>query len=497
MSIVEIDSGRVEGLSEPGVEVFYGIPFAAPTGRAHRFQPPRPPAPWAGVRDATARGFAAPQPISPMPGVSADGPQDEDCLNLNIFTPRAGAGRRPVMVWIHGGAYLNGAAYQPLYDGRRPAMRGDVVVVTINYRLGALGFLYLGAHLPGADVAANLGLLDQIEALRWVRRNIARFGGDPDNVTIFGESAGGGSVHALTAMPAAKGLFGRAIVQSGVAHTQTLEDGARVADRMLDALGIAKSDAARLLETPVADIVAAQSSIATFGGGLAFMPLIDPASLPVQSVAAIAAGAGREVDMLIGSNLDEHKFFVFPGRPQPDEAALLDAFAGALPKASRDNARALTETYRASRGARGLPADNNDLLDALFSDISFHSFARAVGAAQSAHRRTWSYLFTHRSPAMRGALGACHALELGFVFGTARDPAQYPFTGTGPAVERLSDLMMDAWIAFARAGDPNHADLPDWAPYGADRRATMIFDTPCGVEDDPFGEERRAVAALI
>lgn len=496
MSIIEIDGGHVRGLDEPGVEVFYGIPFAAPTG-PYRFQPPRPPAPWAGVREATIRGFAAPQPILPMPGVSASGPQDEDCLNLNVFTPAADDGQRPVLVWIHGGAYLNGAGYEPLYDGRRLARRGDVVVVSINYRLGALGFLYLGGCLPDAGLSANVGLLDQIEALRWVRRNIAKFGGDPDKVTIFGESAGGGSVHALTAMPSAKGLFRRAIVQSGVAHGQTLEDGDWVADRFLAAMGLDRTQAARLLDAPVADIIAAQSAIATFGGGLAFMPLIDPASLPVQSVAALAAGASSDVDMLVGSNLDEHKFFELPGRPELGDDSLAAAFCAALPKASPAQVRSLIETYRTSRRAQNLPSTNLDLFDALRSDLAFHSFVHAVTAAQSPHRDTFAYLFRHRSPAMRGALGACHALELGFVFGTARDPAQHPFTGTGPEVEHLSDRMMDAWIAFARRGDPNHADLPTWAPHSPETRVTMIFDTPCRVEADPFGEERRALAELI
>ena len=449
MSIVEVSSGRLEGVTRADHEAFFGIPYAAAPKGELRFRAPAALEPWTGIRSASSKGFAAPQTISPIPGVSASGTQDEDCLNLNVFTQATDGAKRPVLFWIHGGGYTHGAGYEPLYDGGRLAVRGDVVVVTINYRLGALGFLYLGDHMPDAELSANVGLLDQIAALRWTKQNIAAFGGDPNNVTIFGESAGGGSVHALTAMPAAKGLFKRAIIQSGVGHDQTLEDGARQADLVLKRLGL-----------------------------------------------DIEGGFASDVDMMIGSNRDEWKFLVSLDRPTMSDDGLLAHFQQHLPRSSATDAQRLIDVYRASRGRKNLPAANLDISDALLTDLVFHKFAIDACAAQSRHRATYSYLFCHASPARRGALGSCHALEMPFVFGATDHETQRRFAGAGPEVTRLSEIMMDAWIAFAHTGRPHHSALPAWPSYEASRRATMIFDLTCELENDPFHEERAALQAL-
>ncbi|MGH9885605.1 MAG: carboxylesterase/lipase family protein, partial [bacterium] len=295
--IVETRLGKIAGESLGTHERSRGIPYAeAPVGDL-RFRAPRPAAPWTGVRDALAFGSAAPQNPSFLPGMEA-GQQCEDCLYLNIYTPRADGGRRPVLFWIHGGGFTGGSGGQALYDGGRLAARGDVVVVTINYRLGALGY----TCMPGVD--ANLGQQDQIAALRFVRENIAAFGGDPAQVTIFGESAGGMAVSTLLGMPGARGLFRGAIAQSGAAHhVHTPESGERVANALLGQLGLAPGELAKLREVPVAKILAAQAHVladqARNLGMLAFAPAIDPDTLPRHPLAAVRDGSARDVALLV------------------------------------------------------------------------------------------------------------------------------------------------------------------------------------------------------
>lgn len=493
-ALVQTAGGKVEGLKRPGHLAFYGIPYAAaPTGE-RRFRPPAPAPSWTGVRQATQIGFAAPQTPHFVIGFAASGPQDEDCLNLNVFTPAADGAKRPVMVWIHGGGFTHGAGYEALYDGGRLATRGEVVVVSLNYRLGALGFL----SIPEARIGANQGLLDQVAALRWVKDNIAAFGGDPDEVTIFGESAGSASVGCLVAMPAARGLFKRAIYQSGAGRPMGPEAAAKVADTLLHRLGLDRSRASELFQLPTDAILEAQAKSGLLPGQ-GFAPVRDPETLPENPLEVAARGEASGVAVLIGSNRDEMKLFnaAMPREPL-DDAGLGAAVARMLPKASADHVASLIETYRASRSAKGLPTEGLDLLDAIQSDLTFTTPSMRLAAAQSAHQpKTFMYLFTHASPARRGKLGASHALEMPFVFGTLDLPTQRKFAGEGPEVERLSAEMMDAWIAFARTGDPNHPGLPAWPPYDGERRATMIFDSAASrVENDPFGEERAALLAL-
>jgi para-nitrobenzyl esterase len=497
-AIASTGHGRVEGLPRGAHVVFRGIPFARPPVGALRFRAPEPPEPWAGVRVARSFGGVAPQGATGAPGMRADGEQSEDCLYLNVYTPALDGKRRPVMFWIHGGAFTLGSASQPIYDGRKLAERGDVVVVTTNYRLGALGYAYLGAH-GDWGASANLGQLDQIAALRWVRENIESFGGDPGNVTIFGESAGSMAVCTLLAMPAAAGLFQRAIAQSGASLTLTTADqAAKVTESLLAELGIPENESQRLQDVPVEQLLRAQEAAARNATNLrGFAPVLDLATVPRQPGAAFAAGAGADVPLVIGTNRDEMNLFNAPmlrelDKPMEDARAV-EVLRKALPARAGDRAQALLEVYRASRTARGLPSTNRALLGAIQSDLRFRiPSVRYAEAYRARNPNTFMYLFTYESPAMRGALRACHALEIPFVFGTLDAPFQDKFAGKGPAVEALSEQMMDAWLGFARRSQPSHPRLGDWIPYDTSRRATMVFDSKSSLTDAPYEEERAA-----
>lgn len=493
LEAVVTNSGRVSGIARPGHIAFLGIPYAT----AKRFAAPLAAPSWSGVKEAVTIGFAAPQTSHVIAGFAASGPRDEDCLNLNVFTPACDGRKRAVMVWIHGGGFTHGAGYEPLYDGGPLAVRGDVVVVTINYRLGALGLL----RLPEIGAHGNQALLDQVMALTWVRDNIAAFGGDPAQVTIFGESAGSASVGCLATMPSARGLFRRAIQQSGIGRAATADVADRIAAAMLELLGLDRSRANELLTIEPARILQAQSAIsARLGPDVRFGPVVDPATLPAIPAKAVADGAAKDVDIVIGTNRDEVKLFAAAMRREPiDDAALLKDVRAALPKAGEGEAKELIEVYRASRKVRQLPDDNLDILDAIGSDVRFRIGSQRWAANQrAAGGKAWLYLFTHASPARRGALGSCHALEMPFVFGTLNAPTQDKFAGTGADVERLSREMMDAWLSFANNGDPAHPVVAPWSQYDADKRPTMIFGTKgSGQQNDPFAEERAAIEKLM
>lgn len=501
MTVAASNHGKVEALQQDGAMAFLGIPFAAPPIGPLRFHAPRPPQSWAGVRESKI-GFASPQTTHPIPGFAASCPQDEDCLYLNVYTPALDGARRPVMFWIHGGGFTHGTGADALFEGAPLVRRGDVVVVTINYRLGALGFLSLESHLPGSGVSANNGILDCIAALEWTRDNIEGFGGDASNVTIFGESAGAAAVGTLLAMPGARGLFQRAILQSGTGRAATPARAAQVVDAMLETLGLERGNAAQLLSLPAAIIVEAQSKLTARldrRDGPVFGPVSGVPTLPEQPRAAIAAGSAAGVPIIVGTNRDEVKLFASTTRrEQPDEAGLLADVRDALPKADAHSAANLIATYRASRQAKLLPSENLDIIDAIRSDIGQRIPAMNLAIAQGSHAPgSFNYLFTHASPARHGALGSCHALELPFVWGTLHTPTQDRFAGAGPEVQRLSGEMMDAWIGFARSGSPAHEGIGPWAGYDAAARQTMIFGHPSAAEADPFGEERRATEALL
>lgn len=490
--------GAVAGVQRDGHVAFFGIPYAASTGGEGRFRAPTAPPSWTGVRECFEPGDASPQTTHPIPGFAASGPQSEDCLSLNVFTPALDGERRPVMVWIHGGGFTHGFAAEPLYDGGPLARRGDVVVVSINYRLGALGYLYLLEHLPGRQLTANGGQLDQIAALTWVRDNIAAFGGDPGNVTIFGESAGAAAVGTLLAMPTAKGLFHRAILQSGSGRASTPEQAAKIAGALLSELGL-ESEPGRILEVPAADIVAAQTAVAAkHAGQLLFGPVIDPGTLPRMPLEAVQDGASAEVPVLLGTNRDEVKLFAASTRREDiDDQRLAELAKASLPRASATEVDDAIATFRSSRAALGLPATNLDILDAIQSEARFRIPSLRLARAQHAVQpETFVYLFAYESPARHGALGSCHALEMPFVFGTLDAPTQDRFAGSGPGVEKLSAAMMDSWLAFASGRPPGHAAIGDWAAYD-EARPTMIFNIESGQQLDPLATERTAIEPFV
>jgi para-nitrobenzyl esterase len=496
---VQTTCGALRGVQREHHQAFLGIPYAAPPLAELRFAAPRPPAPWSGVRDALSFGNIAPQAArSDIQSVAARGVQSEDCLYLNVYTPAADGGRRPVMFWIHGGGFALGSGSEPTYDGGPLAARGDVVVVTINYRLGALGYLYLGGH--GGDAfgaAANPGQLDQIAALRWVRDNIAAFGGDPEQVTIFGESAGSVAVCTLLAMPAARGLFARAIAQSGTANRLGNPDSASgLAHDLLAKLGIADSAAAQLRAVAVKTLLDAQFALSPAPGR--FAPVVDGVELPERPLQAVRDGYAREIPFLIGVNRDETKFYVNPKRAPLDDEQLAQRVRAILPHRAREKVATVIETYRASRVSRNLPHTNNDILDALGTAATFTIPTSRLAEAQAKHQPdTFVYLFDWESPARRGAMGACHALELPFVFGTLDLPSMQAWAGHGPDARELSAQMMDAWLAFAKTGNPSCARIGDWPRYEKRARQTMILGKQTRAESAPFEEERAVWAALL
>jgi para-nitrobenzyl esterase len=503
MARVDTHHGTVEGIERPRHHAFLGIPFAAPPTGARRLAAPEPAAAWEGVRRATAFAHSAPQGEHPVQGFAASGPRDEDCLSLNVYTPRPDAAHRPVLFWIHGGGFTHGSGSELLYDGGPLAERGDVVVVTIHYRLGALGFLHLGDLLPGSAVTANAALLDAVAALRWVRDEIAAFGGDPGNVTIFGESAGASAVGCLLAVPAARGLFHRAVLESGTAvRVGDRDSGTRLAEELLGELGLGRTNASGIFDVPAEKIVGAQARVAARAqreGLPSFGPIVDGDVLPGRPFDAVAAGAASGIPLLIGTNRDEVKLFnATRDRVAVSDEQLPRLVRAALSGADEEDAHRLIACYRESRRRRGLPHANVDVLDAIQTDARFRVPATRLAIAQRAHQpHAHLYLFTWESPARHGALGSCHALEMPFVFGTLDAPTQDRFAGAGAEAERLSTHMMDAWIAFARTGDPGHEGVGPWAAYDAAARPTMVFGRESGIQDNPFGDERAAIEPFV
>lgn len=483
--------GMLRGLAGDGVEAFLGIPFAAPPVGVLRFEPPQRAARWRGVRDALAHGPAPMQGrdgLSLQLGLLAEHAQSEDCLTLNVWRPAAPAREpRAVMVWLHGGAFSTGTAAGPAYQGAALARRGDVLVVSLNYRVGALGFLHLGVG------RTNLGLLDQIAALSFVQREIAAFGGDPARVTVFGESAGAGSLVALLAMPAARGLFARAIVQSAAPEGQlSAEEAAARAKLLAEQLGGDASDLAWLRALPAERILEAQAKCAEPGPrriGMFFAPVIDGASLPEWPMRAIAAASAPEVAVIIGTTADEMRLFqLVPGFGAMPEAALVPFVASKLPGSSAARLAAAQRIVAAYPGASAL-----DRFFALETDASLFVPSARLAEAQSRVRAdTWMYRFRWRSPASGGALGACHALDVPFALGSYdTTPALREFSGSGAAATRVAHAVMDAWSAFARTGDPSCACAGTWPRYGAERRATLELDDPCRVVLAPNEANRR------
>ena len=485
--LVALMDGAVRGKTEDGVSVFLGIPYAAPPFGANRMLPPRPVPPWEGERDATAFGPTVPKGEYP-PQYARLFPEEvipgEDSLNLNVWTPDPGATGLPVLVWIHGGSFMNGSGSVGAYDGAAFA-RDGVVCVTINYRLAAEGFLFLD------DGVANLGLLDQLAALRWVQGNIEAFGGDPARVTVAGESAGAMSITTLLSMPLSEGLFSQAIAQSGAgAHTLTPDEGLMVSGYLADALGVpAKRDSIKAV--PLEKLVQAASDLvvevqtapdpAKWGqlalSLLPFAPAVDGTVLPEAPLPAIAAGQGADVRLLIGSNRDEARlFFVAASTMDLIDDAMLEATAGAYQLSPESLAR-----YRANRPG----ASAGDILAAVITDWFFAIPPTRVAEARAGRgtSNTWTYRFDYPEPGDNHGLGACHAVEVPFVFDTiARDDVR-PLIGDTPS-QAVADQVHKVWVDFVTRGDPG------WAPYDTDRRTTGLLSDRIDAVDDPAGDER-------
>jgi para-nitrobenzyl esterase len=496
--ITTITSGAVRGREKDGILLFAGMPYAAPPSGGRRFRPPEPAEPWSGTRDATAFSPVSWQAAGALGGLlSGPAPHcDEDCLTLNVVTPALDGAARPVMVWVHGGGFVGGSGSTPWYNGTSFARRGDVVVVTVNYRLGALGFLHLGG-IGGEGYASSglSGILDQALALRWVHDNIAAFGGDPDNVTIFGESAGGMSVATLLGLPEASGLFHRAIAQSGAARNLLDPAGAQsVTDVFLEQFGTRDPEA--VLNAAPEQILAAQTAVAAdmaahperFEGderralGLPFQPVVDGVRLPRPPLDVVREG-GAEVDLMVGTNADEWNLFAIMAKPPSDDGAA----SRRLDRAGVQG-RELVEAYRRSRP----DVTSQALWSAIMTDLVFRIPAIRLLEAHSPNRpaHTFGYWFSWAAPTFDGRLGSCHALEIPFVFDTTDQPGADILLGPD-APKALSRAMQDAWIAFARTGDPSVGDAAGrWPAYETGRRATMEFGDRVGVLDDPASHER-------
>lgn len=488
---VATTSGPVRGVSHEGVIHFLGVPYAAPPVGDRRFRPAQPPAVWTEPFVADTRGPRAPQRPSPMEVAINGGdppPWDEaSCLTLNVWTRGLDDARRPVMVWIHGGAFLYGAGSSPWYDGQAFADDHDVVLVSFNYRLGVLGFSYLGHVNPAFSDSGSLGVRDAVTVLAWVRDNIASFGGDPDNVTIFGESAGAMSVGTLLAVPDARPLFHKAILQSGAANTVFSPDVAAAhTNELLTALGVTTDPVAALQSVPIDVLLKAHASLlaAHLDEGLRCAPVVDGVVVERAPLDAVRDGLVTDKPLLIGTNRDEWRLFALSN--PSFMATTEDEIA---PKASRyltGDVDAAIKQYR----QRLVDDPPSSVLAAVVSDAVFRIPALRLADAQVvAGGAAYVYLFTFASPRAGGLLGSCHALELPFVFNTMREPGVAQFVGDAPPVE-LANAMNAAWARFARSGDLSDSELGSWPRYRPQDRATMVLDERSGVQEDPLGDER-------
>jgi para-nitrobenzyl esterase len=487
---VQTASGKLVGAFEDGLFVFRGIPYASPPLGPSRWMPPQPMKPWPRMRSADRFRAVAPQNAAAVAALLRrqypEEPQSEDCLFLNVWTPVPDGERRPVMVWIHGGACVGGSGSSPQHPGATLAKRGGIVVVTVSYRLGSLGFLNLD-RVTGGNIPAtgNECLLDQIAALQWVRDNIKLFGGDPDNVTVFGESAGAWSVGCLLAMPQAQGLFKKAILQSGSNTCRNVTEAADIAGKLLGAAGLAPGDADALRAAPVEKLLEAQLRLMQMGlKGFPFQPVVDGKVLPQRPLDAVKAGSARGVTVMAGGTLDEGTLFtaINPALAAIDTAGLKAMVDWMVPQ---DRVAATIEAYRKVLVGRGMDPSPADIYAAIQGDRQFRvpnirlvEFQRDLGVP------SYSYVFNWQS-AVPG-LRACHGLDVGFVFGTTYSE----FHGAGPAVDKLAAQMQDAWIAFARNGSPSTPALA-WPEYGKERR-TMILGERSHAEDAPYEAERTA-----
>jgi len=488
--VVETAYGRIRGFLDNGVYGFRGVPYGADTSGANRFMPPQAPEPWTGVRDTVELGLRAPQPqdwrIPEFSVMDRAEPAGEDCLRINVWTQGLGDnGRRPVMVWLHGGGFSAGSGGFEQYDGANLARKHDVVVVTVNHRLNGFGFLYL-AEIGGEKYrdSGNVGMLDVVAVLEWVRDNIERFGGDPGRVTAFGQSGGGGKVSTLYGMPAAQGLFHRGIAMSGSRVRSTDPDAATAgARRVMERLGVTTADQLQQVEwRQLRDTVAG-----AFGWG----PVVDGGALPAHPFDPAASEVSRDVPMLIGSTETEVTWDTSQLYDRKTDAELLADVTREL-RTTEAQAADVIALYKRNRPW----ASNLDTWLILSTDNAGYrtgTDTQAIRKARQGGAPVYRYYFQKYSPVRDGQLRAMHTMDIPFVFENVEIAA--PLLGTGSDVQPLADRMSASWVSFARTGDPNNSLVPEWRPFTEDRKATMVFNTETRAVDDPYGAEKAAVAA--
>jgi len=507
-AVVETTAGKVRGSVQNGIHAFKGIPYGAPTGGKMRFMPPAKPVPWAGVRNAFKFGHQSPQNmrytevLAPQADASVEG-YDEDCLYLNVWTPGPGTNaKRPVMFWCHGGGFAQESGTWPWVYGESLSRRGDVVVVTINHRLNVFGYCHLG-DVGGEKYAAsgNAGMLDLVQGLQWVHDNIANFGGDPGKVMIFGESGGGAKVCSLLTMPAAKGLFHRAAIQSGASLRATPREAADKTTRAFMAeLGISPDRVDELQSVPASRLLSAMADMSKrqaagpAGGppGFSFGPVVDGKVLPTHPFDPVASPMSAEIPILAGCTTHEQAFMAL-GRDDGafglDEAGLrkrIEALAGEA------NATRVIDTYR--KAHPGKSPSEIYFLAGTDRGMRMNAIRLAERKYAQGEAPVYMYLFAWRSPALGGKMGAPHTVEIPFVFDNTEIPKV--MTAGGPEVKELAAKTSEAWIQFARSGDPNHRGLPNWPAYTTAERATMVFDNVCKLVNDPGSEERKLWESL-
>lgn len=507
-AIATVKQGQVAGYSENGIYTYKGIPYA----KAERFMPPQAPDAWEGVRSSRNYGPTCPQ--DKRQGWQNDeiafafnwddGYPGEDCLRANVWTPAktADGKKRPVMVWLHGGGFAAGSGQElPGYDGANLARKGDVVVVTLNHRLNVLGFLDLSDFGPEYASSGNAGLLDLVTALEWVCDNAEAFGGDPSNVTIFGQSGGGGKVSTLCATPAAKGLFHKAIVQSGsILKTMTSEQSRRIGREVVKQLGL-ENDIKKLSTIPYEQLLSAgnaavaevRKQIEAEGGTgdmliFGWAPTVDGNILPAQPFADGAPEQSRDIPMLIGTTRCEFS-------PSTYVPMFRNADMNMAKKVmSQRYGEETTEKIIAAYAKAYPDYQPKDLIDfdATFRPSAVH---QADIKTKQGGAPVYMYLFTWESPVLNGALRSTHCMEIPFVFNNAKIHAS--MTGGTAEADKLADRMSDAWIAFARSGNPNTSSLPKWNPYTTDKRATMFFDNECSVHNNHDRELLDVVSKVV